>query len=76
MVTKPASVALAAGDVIETVGGVVSPAVANVISLLAALLLLASVERTRKWYSVPVVKFVSAIWWLVTNVEFTGVLEP
>ena len=47
-VTEPVSVALAAGDVIETVGGVVSPAVANVMSPLAALLPFASVDRTRK----------------------------
>jgi hypothetical protein len=59
--TVPDSVALAAGDVTETVGGVVSPAVANVMSPLAALTLLASVDRTRKWYSVPVFKLVSVI---------------
>jgi hypothetical protein len=47
-VTEPESVALRAGDVIDTVGGVVSPAVANVVSLLAALLPFASVDRTRK----------------------------
>jgi hypothetical protein len=58
-VAAPESVAFAAGDVIETVGGVVSPVVANVISPLLALALLASVERTRKWYTVPFVKPVS-----------------
>ncbi len=47
-VTEPLSVALAAGDVIETVGGAVSPAVANVISPLDALLPFASVDRARK----------------------------
>jgi len=47
-VITPESVALAAGEVIETVGGVVSPAVANVMSGLEALELLASVDRTRK----------------------------
>jgi hypothetical protein len=48
-VVTPESVALAAGAVIETVGGVVSPAVENVMSGLEALALLASVDRTRKW---------------------------
>jgi hypothetical protein len=47
--TAPESVAFGAGDVIETVGGVVSPAVANVISALLALELFASVDRTLKW---------------------------
>ena len=50
-VVTPESVALAAGAVIETVGGVVSPAVEveNVMSGLEALALLESVDRTRKW---------------------------
>jgi len=48
--TTPASVAPAAGDVIETTGGVVSPpeeAVVNVRSPLTTALLLASDECTR-----------------------------
>jgi hypothetical protein len=48
-VTVPEIVALAAGEVMETVGEVVSPAVANIMSGLEALELLASVDRTRKW---------------------------
>lgn len=45
--TVPENVALAAGAVMETVGGVVSAAVANVRSPLAALWEFASVEWTR-----------------------------
>ena len=52
-VVKPESVALAAGEVIETVGALVSAAVVNVRSLLTAVLLDASVECTRQWYKVP-----------------------
>jgi uncharacterized membrane protein len=74
--TFPESVAFAAGEVIETVGEVVSPLVANVISPLVAVLLLPSVERTLKWYSVPMVKFERATWWLVTIAVLTGVLDP
>jgi len=47
-VVVPEIVALAAGEVIETVGGVTSPAVAKVMSGLAALPPFASVDRTRK----------------------------
>jgi hypothetical protein len=47
--TDPASVAPAAGETIETVGGVVSFSVENDRSPLVALLPFASVERTRKW---------------------------
>jgi len=47
--TVPERVAFAAGEVIETVGATVSPAVANVMSPLTAhLLLFASVDRARK----------------------------
>jgi hypothetical protein len=45
--TVPDSVALAAGEVIETVGAVVSAEVVNVRSLLTAAVLAASVESTR-----------------------------
>jgi hypothetical protein len=57
--------------------GVVAAAlVEKVISGLVALALLASVERTRKWYSVPAAKPATAAWWLVTIVVFVGVLAP
>jgi hypothetical protein len=46
--TGPESVALAAGDVIETVGGVVSMDVEQAKSPLATELLLESVECTRQ----------------------------
>jgi hypothetical protein len=49
IVSVPLTVAPFAGVVKETVGGVVSPAVANVMSGLEAFALLASVDRTRKW---------------------------
>jgi len=45
--TVPESVALAEGEVMETDGGVVSAVVVNVRSLLAAVVLAASVECTR-----------------------------
>jgi hypothetical protein len=76
MVKAPLSVAFAAGAVIETVGGVVSADVEKVMSPLLALALLASVERTRKWYGVPFVKPVRATWWLVTMLLLTGVELP
>jgi N-methylhydantoinase B/oxoprolinase/acetone carboxylase alpha subunit len=50
--TVPESVPLAAGNVIETIGAVVSAAVVNVRSLLTAAVLAASVECTRQWYKV------------------------
>ena len=75
-VVTPEMVALAAGAVMETLGGVVSPMVANVMSGLVALALAASAERTRKWYKVPVDKPVSETWWLVTIVLLVGVLDP
>jgi len=48
MVTAPESVALATGEVIETVGGVVSLGVGQDKSLLTAELFWASVECTRQ----------------------------
>ena len=45
--TMPESVALAAGEVMETVGAVVSAAVVTVRSLLTAALLAVSLECTR-----------------------------
>lgn len=60
-VTMPESVALAAGAVMETVGGVVSCAVVAVISPLVAISLFAATERTRKWYRVPGAKLVTPI---------------
>jgi hypothetical protein len=72
------TVAPFAGAIIETVGCVVPPLllVVYVSSLLSTELLLASVERTRKWYTVPAVKPTRAIWCVVTIVELTGELEP
>jgi len=52
-VTVPESVALAAGDVMETVGAVMSLDVEQPKSPLTAELFLASVECTRQWYAVP-----------------------
>ncbi len=75
-VVTPEIVAFVAGAVTETVGGVVSPAVANVMSGLEALALAASVDRTRKWYSVPALSPVTATWWLVTIEVFVVVLDP
>jgi hypothetical protein len=49
IVTMPERVALAAGEVIETVGGVVLAAVENVVSGPEALEFFTSVDRTRKW---------------------------
>jgi hypothetical protein len=51
--TVPESVALAAGDVIETVGAVVSGDVEQARSPLTAELFWESVECTRQWYAVP-----------------------
>jgi hypothetical protein len=48
-VAVPETVAPLAGAVIETAGAVVSGVVEKVESLLTAVLLLASVECTRKW---------------------------
>jgi len=51
--TVPESVVLAAGDVIETVGGVVSVDVEQAKSPLTAEMFWASLECTRQWYAVP-----------------------
>jgi hypothetical protein len=69
-------VAFEAGDVMETVGDVVSPVVANVKSPLLALLLSASVDRTLKWYNVPAARPLRVPWWLVTIVKLTAAVEP
>ena len=51
--TVPEIVAFDAGDVIETVGAVVSLDVEHTKSPLTAEVFLASVECTRQWYPVP-----------------------
>jgi len=43
---------------------------------LEALVLAASFDRTRKWYSVPALSPVTATWWLVTIEVFVVVLDP
>ena len=48
-VTVPERAALETGEVMETVGGVVSVAVGQARSPLTAELFFASVERTRQW---------------------------
>jgi hypothetical protein len=48
-VAVPAMVTFGKGEVMETVGGVLSASVANVISLLFAVLFFVSVESARKW---------------------------
>lgn len=75
-VTVPDSVALAAGEVIATVGAVVSLGVEQAKSPLTAELLLASVECTRQWYAVPGCRLATVSWWLVTIVESIAVVEP
>jgi hypothetical protein len=72
----PDSVAFAAGELIETVGGVVSVDVVQDTSPLTAELLLESFECTRQWYEVPGFRLETVSWWLVTIVESTGVIEP
>jgi hypothetical protein len=66
------------GAVRDTVGGVVSTSdeVVNVISLLSEELLLASVERTRKWYVVFLLKVAITTWCDVASTGFTAVLDP
>jgi hypothetical protein len=58
--TVPERVALAEGEIIETVGGVVSADVEQVRSPLVTELLFASVECTRQWYVLPGFRFETA----------------
>jgi len=74
--TIPDKVALAIGELIATVGAIVSPTVEAVISPLVTELPVASVDRTRRLYIVPAFRPASATWWEVTIEEFAGALVP